>query len=220
LIKFESVKIQWLGHAGFLLENSANQKVCIDPFQVEGSSYDPVDIIISTHEHGDHCSIEDINKFISPNTEVIGISMAEENLSTLNCKQVHYVKPGDNITVKGMELNIVPAYNLNKFRSEGVPFHPKEDKKIGVIIHLDGHKIYHAGDTDVIPEMSDIKPDVALLPVSGTYVMTVAEALEAAKILQPKLVVPMHFGAIVGDQSMAEKFKESANVTVEVPTKN
>ncbi|MHA2288824.1 MAG: MBL fold metallo-hydrolase [Promethearchaeota archaeon] len=219
MINFESIKIQWLGHAGFLLTNSANQKICIDPFQVEGSSYDPVDIIISTHEHGDHCSIEDINKFISPETEVIGISMAKEELSALDCKEIHYVKPGNNITVKGIEVNIVHAYNLNKFRSEGVPFHPKEDEKIGVMIHLDGIKVYHAGDTDNIPEMNNIKPDVALLPVSGTYVMTVSEALEATKILQPKLVVPMHFGAIVGDKSMAEKFKESANVKVEIPTK-
>ncbi len=219
MINFESVKIQWLGHAGFLLTNSAKQTVVIDPFQVEGSSYDPVDIVISTHEHGDHCSIEDINKFISSDTEVIGISMAEGELSKLDCKTVHYVKPGDNITVKGIELNIVPAYNLNKFRSEGVPFHPKEDEKIGVVIHLDGQKIYHAGDTDNIPEMSSIKPDVALLPVSGTYVMTVSEALEATKVLQPKLVVPMHFGAIVGDKSMAKKFKEEADVSVEIPTK-
>ena len=85
---------------------------------------------------------------------------------------------------------------------------------------MDGYKIYHAGDTDNIPEMNDIKPDVALLPVSGTYVMTVSEALEATKILQPKLVIPMHFGAIVGDQSMAEKFKESANVALEIPRKS
>ena len=220
MINFKSVNIQWLGHAGFLLTNSANQKVCIDPFQVEGSSYDSVDIIISTHEHGDHCSIEDIKKFISPETEVIGISMAKEQLTTLNCKKVHFVTPGDNITVKGIEFNIVPAYNINKFRSEGVPFHPKEDKKIGAVVHMDGHKIYHAGDTDNIPEMNNIKPDVALLPVSGTYVMTVSEALEATKILQPKLVVPMHYGAIVGDQSMAEKFKEMANTSVEIPTKD
>ena len=158
MINFKSVKIQWLGHAGFLLTNSANQKVCIDPFQVEGSSYDPVDIVISTHEHGDHCSIDDINKFISPETEVIGIPMAKEQLTTLDCKTVHYVKPGDNLTVKGIEFNIVPAYNLNKFRSEGVPFHPKEDRKIGVVIHLDGHKVYNAGDTDNIPEMSSSPP--------------------------------------------------------------
>ena len=85
---------------------------------------------------------------------------------------------------------------------------------------MDGHKVYHAGDTDNIPEMSNIAPDVALLPVSCTYVMTVSEALEATNILQPKLVVPMHFGAIVGDKSMAEKFKEMAKVSVEIPSKD
>ena len=92
------------------------------------------------------------------------------------------------------------------------------DNKIGVIVNLDGFTVYHTGDSDLIPEMSEIHPDVALLPVSGTYVMTVSEAIEATEVLQPKLVIPMHFGAIVGSEEMAGEFKQKAKVKVEIPT--
>ena len=218
LIEYESITIQWLGHAGFVVSNPSNQRVCIDPFRVKDDSYEPVDVLISTHEHADHCSLEDMSKFVSPDTEVIGISLAKETLEKLSCKKIHYVEPGDKLTVKDIEFEIVPAYNLNKFRPSGEPFHPKEDKKIGVITNLDGFNVYHTGDSDLIPEMGEIHPDVALLPVSGTYVMTVSEAIEATKVLQPKLVIPMHFGAIVGSEEMADEFKQQAEVPVEIPT--
>ena len=218
LILYESLSIQWLGHAGFVLSNPSNQRICIDPFRVKDDSYEPVDVIISTHEHADHCSLEDMNKFISPDTEVIGIDLAKDKLEKLSCKKIHYVKPGDMITVKDIEFEIVSAYNLNKFRPSGEPFHPKVDNKIGVIVNLDGFTVYHTGDSDLIPEMSEIHPDVALLPVSGTYVMTVSEAIEATEVLQPKLVIPMHFGAIVGSEEMAGEFKQKTKVNVEIPT--
>jgi L-ascorbate metabolism protein UlaG (beta-lactamase superfamily) len=86
-------------------------------------------------------------------------------------------------------------------------------------MEMDGHRVYHAGDSDHIPEMADIKTDVALLPVSGTYVMTAVEAIEAAKTLNPKLAIPMHFGTIVGDRSMAEEFANSVSCAVEIPDK-
>ncbi len=218
MIEYESIKIQWLGHSGFLISNSQNLRVLIDPYKVKKTTYEPVDIIISTHEHGDHCSPEDINKFISSETEVIGIKLAESILSKLNCKAIHYVNPGEKIGVKGIEIDIVPAYNINKFRSPGVPFHPKEDNKIGVVLNMDNIRIYHTGDADVIPEMKTIKTDVVLLPVSGTYVMTTSEAIEATNILQPKLAVPMHFGTSVGNVSMAQEYKKQASVRVEIPT--
>ncbi|UCE14225.1 MAG: MBL fold metallo-hydrolase, partial [Candidatus Heimdallarchaeota archaeon] len=194
--------------------------VCIDPFQTKGN-FDPVDVLVSTHEHFDHCNIDDLKKFASSaKTEVIGIPMARETLEKLECKTVHYVSPSDKITVASIAFEIVPAYNINKFREPGVPFHPKEDKKIGVIFEMNGQRIYHAGDTDYIPEMADFSPgiDIALLPVSGTYVMTAPEAIEAAKVLNPKLVIPMHFGAIVGDRAMAEEFEKGVSFKVEIPS--
>ena len=218
MIIYENLTIQWLGHAGFVFTNSKNQRICIDPFRVKEASYEPVDILISTHEHADHCSIDDMNKFISPDTEVIGINLAKDKLEKLTCKNIHYVKPGEKVKIKDIDFDIVSAYNINKFRPSGEPFHPKEDDKIGVVANLDGVKVYHTGDSDLIPEMSDIHADVALLPVSGTYVMTVSEAIEATKVLQPKLVIPMHFGSIVGSKEMADEFKQKTSVRTEIPT--
>jgi L-ascorbate metabolism protein UlaG (beta-lactamase superfamily) len=216
MIEYEGVTFRWLGHDGFVITSKEGKSVCIDPFRVKGD-LKPVDVLISTHEHFDHCSVEDMQKVVSSDTEVIGIPMAEDNLSQLTCKKIHYVKPGDTLTVKSIPFEFVPAYNVNKFRSPNVPFHPKEDGKIGVIMVMDSHRIYHAGDTDYIPEMANFRPDIALIPVSGTYVMTAEEAIEAAGMLQPKLIIPMHFGAIVGDSSMAEKLKQSISIPVEIP---
>ena len=81
---------------------------------------------------------------------------------------------------------------------------------------MDGVRIYHAGDTDLIPEMDSIKADIALLPVSGTYVMTAEEAVEAAKIIKPQIVIPMHYGAIVGSADDARRFSGALSGTCEV----
>lgn len=218
LIEFKGITFRWLGHDGFLITDRSGKTVCIDPFQVKGN-FDPVDVLVSTHEHFDHCNIDDFKKFVSSTkTEVIGIPMARETLDKLDCKTVHYVSPSDKQTIASIEFEFVPAYNINKFREPGVPFHPKEDMKIGVVFKMEEQRIYHIGDSDNIPEMADIHPDIALIPVSGTYVMTAKEAIEAAKILNPKLAIPMHFGAIVGDRSMAEEFEQGVSCKVEIPS--
>lgn len=108
---------------------------------------------------------------------------------------VQIVKPGHSVMVKGIEVEAVPAYNVDKFRSPGVAFHPKESGHVGFVVTLDVQRIYHAGDTDHIPEMADLgRIDIALLPVSGTYVMTADEAMGAARTINPKIAIPMHVG--------------------------
>jgi L-ascorbate metabolism protein UlaG (beta-lactamase superfamily) len=100
-------------------------------------------------------------------------------------------------------VTTVPAYNLDK------KFHPKENKWVGYIITLsNGQKIYHAGDTDFIPEMRDIMTDIAMLPCGGTYTMTAAQAAEAANAFKPKLLIPMHYGSIVGSPADADTVKK------------
>jgi len=130
--------------------------------------------------------------------------------------EIEVVKPGDARTVKGIPILAAPAYNVNKFRSPGVPFHPKEKGYVGFVITVEGRRIYHAGDTDVIPEMASIEADIALLPVSGTYVMTAEEAVEAASVIGPKAAIPMHVGRGIGSLEDAERFWENAEVPVEV----
>ena len=120
------------------------------------------------------------------------------------------MKAGDRFTVKGVDVEAVPAYNVNK------QFHPKDAGMLGFIVGIGGVRIYHAGDTDFIPEMNNIETDIALLPVSGTYVMTADEAIQAARAINPKVAIPMHYGAIVGDQTDAERFRDQLAGTIEV----
>ncbi|MEJ2641083.1 MAG: MBL fold metallo-hydrolase [Desulfosarcinaceae bacterium] len=198
-------KIKWLGHDGFQIRANGVTLV-IDPFQVKADEKADIkaDIILITHAHYDHCSPEDIAKFVTPATVIVtepesAAKIKEQKL----CDDVRSMAPGDRLTVKEIPIEAVPAYNTDK------NFHPKEKSWLGFIITVDGDRIYHAGDTDLIPEMSDLAVDIALLPVSGTYVMTSSEAVEAAKKIRPKVAVPMHFNAIVGSEDDAEAFKEA-----------
>ncbi len=110
--------------------------------------------------------------------------------------------------IKNVKIEAVRAYNTNK------DFHPKEDNKIGFIVGIDNLKVYHTGDTDRIPEMDSINPDVAFVPVSGTYVMTAEEAAKAVnESIKPKrIAIPMHYNSIVGSIKDAEAFCNMVNV--------
>ena len=202
--------IHWLAHASFRIE-AVDLSIYIDPWQLSADA--PLaDLILITHEHRDHCSPEDVAKIQQEDTVIVTIAASASNLSG----DIQVVQPGDKLTVKGIPIEAVPAYNLTKFRSPGNPFHPKEAGHVGFIITVDGQRIYHTGDVDVIPEMQSFAVDVALLPVSGTYVMTVEEAVEAAKIIQPQLAIPMHVGRGIGGLEMAEQFKQNASVPVAI----
>ncbi|MEM3832129.1 MAG: MBL fold metallo-hydrolase [Thermoprotei archaeon] len=200
---YGNVKISWLGHDAFRLKNS--KVIYFDPYEISGR--DKADIILITHEHFDHMSIGDIKKIADQHTVIVAPSICGNDLKGLKVKEIKLVKPGDKINVENIEINAIPAYNVNKFRSPGRVFHPKEDGRVGYIVMFDGVKIYHAGDTDLIPEMKDLQPDIALIPVSGTYVMTADEAAEAVKTIKPKVAIPMHYGSIVGSISDANRFK-------------
>jgi len=123
---------------------------------------------------------------------------------------VRVVAPGENLTVDGVNIEAVPAYNVNK------NFHPKANGWLGFIVEIEGVRVYHAGDTDFIPEMRDLQTDIAFLPVSGTYVMTADEAVEAAIAIDPRIVIPMHYGSIVGGDQDAVKFRDALREKFEV----
>ncbi len=195
--------ITWLGHDGFAI-TTEDVRLVIDPYQLADA--DPADIILITHPHFDHCSSEDIEKVKKPSTIFVTEAESAKKLSG----DVRVVKAGDRLSVMGIEIEAVPAYNTDK------DFHPKENGWLGFIITIDGIRVYHAGDTDLIPEMENLSVDIALLPVSGTYVMTAAEAIEAAKKIQPKVAIPMHYDAIVGTSEDAAKFKEALEGVCEV----
>ncbi len=187
------MQITWLGHASFKII-AAGKIIYIDPYA--GNYDEKADVILVTHEHFDHFSREKIGLILDDHTQIFS--------STNVASQINGavgMKPGDTKEAFGIGITAVQAYNTNK------RFHPK-GMGIGFVIEAEGKKIYHAGDTDKIPEMKYIKADVALLPVSGTYVMTAKEAVEAVKDIKPKIAVPMHYGVVAGTVDDAELFKE------------
>jgi L-ascorbate metabolism protein UlaG (beta-lactamase superfamily) len=196
-------RIEWLGHDSFRITGKG-LVVYIDPWQIGGGA--PADLILVTHDHSDHCSPEDIAKIQKGDTDIVTVKAAAQKLSG----RLTVVKPGDEITVKGVSITVVPSYNTNK------GFHPKDAGYAGFIIDLDGERIYHAGDTDVIAEMSSMSVDIALLPVSGIYVMTADEAAEAANLIKPKVAIPMHVGRGIGSLDDLKRFKEKSSVPVEI----
>src|SRR5436309_3677889 len=213
MLEYQGLKITWLGHDSFKIKDG--KTVIIDPFKIRLSS-EKADILLITHEHFDHLSADDIKKVANDKTIAVAPPACKNELSKLKLGGVEYVHPGDKVTLEGISIEAVPAYNLNKFREPGKVFHPKEDGKVGYIIGMKGLRIYHAGDTDAVPEMKGLKPDVALLPVSGTYVMNAEEAAQAARMVEPKLAIPMHYGAIVGSEQDAHRVKQLSSCEVQI----
>jgi L-ascorbate metabolism protein UlaG (beta-lactamase superfamily) len=200
-------KLSWLGHDSFVYNGPP--VVYFDPWRLDQGSVPaaalPIaDLVLVSHEHGDHCSPDDVRRVSGPDTVIV----ASQGSAALLEGDVRVMRPGDEMTVGEVTVQAAPAYNVNKFRSPGNPFHPQPSLHNGYVVTVGGIRVYFAGDTDQIPEMESIECDVALLPVSGTYVMTAEEAAEAAKVIQPKVAVPMHYGAgVVGTQDDAARFQ-------------
>jgi L-ascorbate metabolism protein UlaG (beta-lactamase superfamily) len=195
--------IKWLGHATFQIKD--DKVIYIDPWKLKGTE-EQADIILITHDHYDHCVPEDVAKIQGPKTVIITTADCAQKLSG----DVRVITPGQRMAVQGVEVEAVPAYNLNK------DFHPQANGWVGFIITVSGQRIYHSGDSDYTPEMGQVQADIVLLPVGGTYTMTAAEAAQAANDIGPSYAVPMHYGTIVGSEKDARKFQELCQVPVRI----
>jgi L-ascorbate metabolism protein UlaG (beta-lactamase superfamily) len=203
--------LAWLGHAGFRIKTRAGI-VYIDPYRVEDDA-PQADLILITHDHFDHFSRDDVVRLAGRRTTAIGPATVTEQLKGRTVS----VAPGETIELDELEVTALPAYNTNKLDSSGKPFHAREAGWLGFVLRDGARRIYHSGDTDVIPEMDEAAGvDVALLPVSGTYVMSPLEAAEAARRIDPGVAVPMHWGTVIGSAADAESFAEAAPVEVQI----
>jgi len=203
---YKDATIKALGHAGFVVEYADKKlKFAFDPYDIK-EDY-PVDYIFVSHPHFDHCDPASIRKMIGPRTKVIAPISCQKELEEFADKAV-FVDDKDKHEDKQIIFWTTPAYNIDKFRTPNEVFHPKELGGVGWVVEVDRDRFYHAGDTDNIPEMEKLKKiDVAFLPISGTFVMTLEEAIDAAKVIQPKAVVPMHYGKLLGSVGDATRFQ-------------
>lgn len=186
-IKIDGITVTWFGHASCMIES--DRRIYIDP-HVLPQQTEKADIVLVTHEHFDHCNVDNIKRLRGEGTKVLGPPSVMKKLGFGSPMNIDKVTSIDGIKITGTD-----AYNINKFRSPDNPFHPR-GLGIGYLIEINGKTLYHAGDTDNIPEMASLgHVDIALLPIGGTYTMTVAEAVEAALRIKPDIAVPMHYNS-------------------------
>jgi L-ascorbate metabolism protein UlaG (beta-lactamase superfamily) len=197
--------VEWLGHASFRINSTP--LIYIDPWRIVRPKQ-PADVILISHDHYDHCSPADIEKLRGADTVVIGNQMVAnliENVTVLRPWQVINIERGGG----RVSIKAVPAYNAH---------HPKEFDGLGFIISQNFHDLYFAGDTDCIPEMERIRPDIAILPVGGRQTMTASQAAQAVQRLRPRYAIPSHWGSAAegGTQVDVKIFIDEVGTAAEV----
>jgi L-ascorbate metabolism protein UlaG (beta-lactamase superfamily) len=188
------IKLYWLGHASFKLD-ADGKLIYFDPWKVKK---DKANLILITHSHFDHLSLDDVRKIQTKETTIVATRDTASKLSGA----VRVVGVGDKVEIEGVGIEAVPSYNVGK------NYHPKTSGWVGYVVTVDGMRIYHAGDTDALEEMNKLNVDIALLPVGGTYTMTADEAAGIANGFKPKISIPMHWGSIVGSEADAHRFRD------------
>ncbi len=184
--EYQGVSITWFGHSSFLIEHGT-EAIYIDNYALPDQVERKATIIIHTHGHYDHCA--DPAKIADNKTVFAGM-----------CRHAHDTI-GDKLKIGSVQLEFVEAYNISK------PFHHR-NAGCGVIVTVGGVRIYHASDTDFIPEMAGYRCDVALLPIGGTFTMNEKEAADAVKAINPKVVIPMHYDYIPQTKADPVYFKK------------
>ena len=199
------IQLSWLGHSGFLIKN--HKVVYIDPYNLK-EEQPKADFILITHSHYDHCSIADIKNLLKPGTKILLTADSQSKMTRFDIPlDIQIVHPNQEMNFGDLKISTVPAYNLDN------PAHPKNEEWVGYLVRMNDICIYHAGDSDFIPEMQKLtgynqpgKKFIALLPVGGRFTMNAEDAAEAAKLIKPFLAIPMHYGSIIGERKDAEEF--------------
>ncbi len=176
-----------------------NDDIYVDPVNVrEGKAK----YIFLTHPHYDHFSVKDIEKIIQQDTKIICPQSMKDEVAKHFNNEIVEVEPDKNYKVDTLEFSTFPSYNTNK------NFHLREYGWVGYILNIEGKRVAVAGDGDDTEDLENIKADILLIPIGGTYTMNAQEAAKATNAIKPKIVVPIHYGDIVGSRSDAERFSQ------------
>ncbi|HYW82646.1 MAG TPA: MBL fold metallo-hydrolase [Spirochaetia bacterium] len=192
LKEWASRRLQWFGQSAFRIGTDSGRVIFIDPFRVPAGA-GPADLILVTHPHGDHFDRGAIAGLSTTATVVVlPSSCAEAGQESLSA--------GQTATFGTVRVTGIRAYNVRK------RFHPQSGNWLGYMIDVDGVRLYHAGDTDAVQEMRDLKPDIALLPIGGMFTMNLGTAAEAVVLLKAGLAIPMHYGMLLGGRGAGRRF--------------
>ena len=181
--------IEVLFHSSIRIRSSAGV-IYIDPYKID-KAYNDADYIFITHDHYDHYSVEDIKKVVGEKTVFVVPEKMENTISSdfRGYGEIRTVSPGNENIVNNVEFETVAAYNLLK------PFHPKKSGWCGYILILDGKRVYIAGDTDATKEAKNVKCDIAMIPISGTFTIDAKKAAELVNHIKPRVAIPIHLAA-------------------------
>ena len=186
-------------------------RIYIDPFQMKQEPHD-ADYILITHDHYDHFSVDDIKKVANASTILVVPKRMEDDAKELanEVASIVSVTPGIYKEISGLEIETIPVYNTVK------PFHPRRAEWVGYILRVDGKRVYIAGDTGLTKEAKQVRCDIALLPIGGTYTMDAKRAAELVNTIMPEYAIPTHYGSIVGKQSDGQTFAALVKSPVKV----
>ena len=182
----------------------ASKVFYFDPFELRGK-FNDADYIFITHDHYDHLDPKSIANAKNNNTKFICSGTVTKSLSgdagIRDLAKIIQTKAGDEVELeKGISVKAIPAYNVNK------PFHQKGFNWLGYLLNVNGKTFYVAGDTDATDEAKSVKCDVALVPIGGTYTMDYKQAASFINEIKPKVVIPTHYGNVVGEYELGKKF--------------
>lgn len=197
-------RIQWLGHSSFAIQGAP--LIHIAPWRVTASTFHP-DIILVGHDHYDHCSPADVDKIRGADSQVIGNEMVADVIPDTTV-----IRPWQSISIDKVNIKAIPAYSPNDLR------HPQEDNGLGFVISIDYFDIYYVGDSQIIPEMELLHPDILLCPIDGYGRLSVDEAITVIDMLKPRWVIPYNWGQS-GEEATAldaQGFKERIGGRAEV----
>ena len=200
--------VKCLGHSTIKIKDK-DKIIYIDPYNIR-EDFNDGDYIFITHNHYDHYSEEDIKKVKKENTIIVITEDLYNEVLNLGIfeNKIIKVRPDKDYEIDNCKFSTIPSYNTNK------KFHPRSNNWVGYILNIDNVKYYIAGDTDITEENKKVICDVAFLPVGGTYTMDYKEAAELANTINPKIVIPIHYGIVVGTKEDAFKFKNQVNENI------